>query len=59
MPQVVSVMMTGEGECTLTFSKPMMYPKNWVNKFLKDNRVHDIRKELVDTIQVATLKFWF
>lgn len=43
----------------MSFSKPMMFPKNWVNKFLKDNQLNDVRMELVDSIQVPYLKFWY
>ena len=43
-PQIVSIIMTGDGICTIVFSRQMMYSKNWVNKFLKDNKLNDIDK---------------
>jgi hypothetical protein len=37
-PQILSILVSETGLVTVTFSKPMMYSKNYVMKFLKDIR---------------------
>lgn len=35
----------------------MMFPKNWVAKFLRDARISEVDVKLVDSIDVPLLRF--
>lgn len=51
--------MSGSGVASFTFSKPMMYPKNWVKKYMSDNGLSEIDEALQDTITVPEIEFLY
>jgi hypothetical protein len=58
-PQISSVLIDDKGLCSLAFSKPMMYPMNWVAKHLRDAKRPTIDENMVDSISVPFLSFWY
>jgi hypothetical protein len=51
--------MNDKGSCTFTFSKNMMFSKNWVQKHLNDAKLNSIDASLVDSLSTPLIKFWF
>lgn len=51
--------MSETGLATFTFSKQMMYPKNWVSKYMADNGLSDVDPSLVDKISVPLIRFYY
>jgi hypothetical protein len=44
----------------LAFSKPMRYPKNWIQKYLVDTEQDEMADmELVDAIKTPLITFWY
>lgn len=44
---------------TITFSKAMMYPTNWISKYLSDAKLDSVDIALVDSISVPFIQLWY
>ena len=49
-PQITNIGITADGLVTIDFSKAMMYPANWVAKYLKDAGLMEVDSSLIDKI---------
>lgn len=58
-PQISSILVSEAGQCQISFSKLMRYPKNWVVKHLSDTKLADIDVDLVDSINVPLISFLY
>ena len=57
-PQIGGMGIDADGIAFVTFSKPMTYPINWVEKYKSDSG-NDVDEAMQDTIVTPLFTFWF
>lgn len=56
---ISSIIPSSSGSMTVSFSKKMRYPVNWVRKYLQDSGEASVDSAMVDKIDAPFFKFWF
>lgn len=47
-PQLTNVLVSENGQVSISFSQDMLWPKNWVMKYMADTQTNDFDKEKID-----------